>query len=104
MTLMYDPESGDLGTGDLINPEQFFFLVRFVEKILNDIKKEFEPKWPLKYCFKIGVSAELLKSLISRAEEVYGVEFYSVDGIKVFGIRGESGGVVSAYVCYLIVR
>lgn len=104
--MMFDPNGGDLGLSEVvINPEQFLNLIPIIHKIMLDVKKEFNPDKPLKYCFRFGhQSNSLIYDLIHRAEEIYGVEFYSCDGKKVFEIRGISGGIVTGYVCYLIVR
>lgn len=105
-----DLDGGDLGLGDFpIQLHEFPFVVKISAKILSQARKfvDLGPNERLSYAIRVPVSDSKLMLELIRIEEKslpVDIRFYDVDDKKLFELRGQSGGVISQMVCYLITK
>lgn len=109
-----DYDGGDIGYADGITPLVLFpALVREVAKIMSFLYMECRngkmqtPTGNFSHGFKLRKEdSHFLKVLMdeSKKELPIGVVFYECDGKDLFEIRGASGGVTTAVICYLVTK
>lgn len=103
--ITFDPNGGDLGRADIrpVQPLEFIIIVPHVANILEGLYLSGDSKLPYRYAFEFPTHARQLAEIAMTGMKLPPhVKFYECDGLKLFAIRGASGGVVSGYVCYLI--
>lgn len=106
MLLKFDPEGGDLGRGEKVTALEMAIIVPHIAIILQLLHQERESeKIHYKYGFELwlGEQNRLILALHDLERQFPpNVKWYEVDGKKYFELRGCSGGVTTAYVCYLV--
>lgn len=101
----FDPEAGDLGRAHkIITVPELHIITPHICNMLFHISRAGMRN--VKYAFEFTLEAP---SLIVRemndlaVDFLEGVQWYTTeDGRKLFELRGQSGGVAHAYICYLI--
>lgn len=104
----FDPAGGDLGRADIrpITPLEFQLIVPHVAHILECLYVSGLSKLPFKYAFEFPVHTKdqllLAIATIETTKLPPHVLFYECDGKKLFEMRGQSGGLTSGLICYLV--
>jgi hypothetical protein len=109
-----DYDGGDIGYPDGITPLVLFpALVREVAKVMSFLYKETRegkiqtPSGNFSHGFKVRTEDTLILNLIInelKKELPNGVMFYELDDKHIFDLRGQSGGIITAVVCYLVTK
>lgn len=104
-----DLEGGDLGLTDVVTDfTEFHLVVKTAAKMLADALMMFPLGQDRAICHPIKLRNNVaLANVLIREEEFYlpkGVTFYSSNNHKVFELRGQSGGITTNCLCYLIAR
>jgi hypothetical protein len=101
----FDPAGGDLGRAEIrpISPLEFHVILPHVAHILECLHVAGHSRLPFRYAFEFPLHTKdmILMETMSASLPPH-VAFYECDGQKLFELRGQSGGVVSGLVCYLI--
>lgn len=101
----YDPNGGDLGRANLrpIQALEFMIIAPHIADMLEGLHVSGNSRLPYKYAFEFTYhSKEEVIIVMNQLKLPPHVKFYDCDGQRLFEIRGQSGGVVSGFVCYLI--
>lgn len=105
----FDPDSGDLGLGQVISLEEFekrLPVAALALREMQDINKKYQFEGNMRYSFLIPRKVDRLKleSIMDHYDFPEGVEWYKVDGRKIFEVRGLGGGIAVAYGVYLYAK
>lgn len=100
----FSPNGGDLGrAAEILTPLEFSVILPPVARILEYLYHTKLSKLPFKYAFEFHSSHKAQIELVMMTTKLPpNVGFYECDGLKLFQIRGASGGIVTSYICYLI--
>jgi len=101
----FDPDGGDLGRSHLkqLQALEFMIVLPHVAHILECLYISGNSRLPYKYAFEFGMySKDTVIAMIEEAKLPPHVKWYECDGTKLFEMRGQSGGIVSGFICYLI--
>lgn len=109
-----DYDGGDVGFPDGITPLVLFpALIREISKIMSFLYREIRegkiltPTSNFSHGFKFRQEDTLLLNILInelKKELPVGVVFYETDDKYIFELRGASGGIVTAVVCYLVTK
>jgi len=103
--ITFDPNGGDLGRAEFkyTTPLEFTVVVPHIAYILEQIYLDKLSKLPCRYAFEFSSThRSLIEFAMASVKLPDHVRFYEVDGIKLFQIRGVSGGLASSLICYLV--
>jgi hypothetical protein len=100
---------GDLGRAtSRTNAEEFvdkaIKAAYFLREVANvAFLQNFDVELGLSYSIEFPVGS-VKQEVIENAEQSFptGVRFYSINGQKLFDLRGASGGVTTAQICYVL--
>lgn len=104
----FDPEGGDLGRGRKVNTLELAVVVPHIADFISWLSyNKSDDMGNLQYSYGFEVHSTEKNLLIIAMLELENkfprnVKWYETDGIKVFDMRGASGGIVSSLACYLI--
>jgi hypothetical protein len=108
--ITFDPEGGDLGRASIksITALEMQIVIPHVASILEELAvMHQEEKKYFKYAFEVLSQEKDAAQFVIHAS-TYSlpprVFWYESDGISLFKMHGVSGGVVTAYICYLITK
>lgn len=102
-----DLDGGELPQGDFVELAHVPLVVYHVSKLLTDFAKLHKPEDNRAYSYAIKTSATFKYTLERILEDIklpIGCEYFVIDGRRVFELRGQSGGVTTAVVFYLMVK
>lgn len=107
--ITYDPNGGDLGRADIkpITALEMQIIIPHVANILENLASTDLSKLSFKYAFEIHYREKNAAMFVIQNSTYYlppNVFWYEIDGNMLFEIRGSSGGVLSAYICYLVTK
>lgn len=104
--ITYDPEGGDLGRA-LIKPVsalEMKIVIPHVANILEELAVVNSEQY-FKYAFELPMhEKDMALIVINTSKLPPHVFWYETDGVMLFEMRGASGGIVSAYICYLVTK
>lgn len=101
----FHEDGGDLGRAEIkpIQPLEFHIILPHIAYILESLHISGNSRLPYKYAFEFPVhTKDLVNLIISSFKLPPHVKFYECDGKKLYEMRGNSGGIVSGIICYLI--
>lgn len=102
----YDPNGDDLGRAEIkpISPLEFRVILPHVAHILECLYVSGNSKLPYKYAFEFlaPTNRDIIFFEMQNVKLPPHVKFYECDGKQLFEMRGQSGGVVSGLICYLV--
>lgn len=110
MSITYNPEGGDMGRAEIkpITALELQIVVPHVANILEELElRRAAGDNPFKYAFEIHLMEKKAALLVIQATSYNlppHVFWYEADGKHLFEIRGVSGGVASAFICYLYTK
>lgn len=105
--IQFDPNGGDLGRTALrcIEPLEFSVVLPHVAYILNALQQLGNSRLPYVYAFEFSSSARKgIELVMENAKLPEHVEWYNIDDLKMFQIRGPSGGLAYTMICYLVTK
>ena len=105
MSITFDPNGGDLGRANFksTHPLEFHTILPHIAEILEYLHISKLSTLPFKYAFEFhSYHRNQILLEMSTITLPHHVSFYEIDGNKLFEIRGQSGGVISGLICYLV--
>lgn len=107
--ITYNPDGGDLGRANMrpITSLEMQIVVPHIASILEELAVAKFSELPFKYAFEIrpdeknGALFVIQNSSYHLPPHVF---WYECDGKRLFEMRGASGGIVGAYICYLVTK
>jgi hypothetical protein len=106
--ITYNPDGSDLGRAPIrpITALEMQVVIPHVANMLEELElRRTNEEFLFYYAFELNIHEKDAAMLVIRASTLpLHVSWYEVDGRRLFEIRGPSGGVVSAYICYLVTR
>lgn len=106
--ITFDPDGGDLGRANIrpITALEMQIIIPHVADILNEIAAR-EKGVHFKYAFELHLREKDAAMFVIHAS-TYNlpphVFWYEIDGKYLFEMRGQSGGITTAYICYLVTK
>ena len=102
-SLNFDPNGGDLGRGLYVTPTEFQICLPVISSILEILYKSDYSELPFRYAFEFKIfDKEQINAIIRKNELPAHVKWYEINGIRLFEVRGASGGITTSCICYLI--
>jgi len=105
--IQFDPNGGDLGraVNGYIEPLELSVVLPHVAHILECLHQHNNSNKPYFYAFEFSSHARKgIELVMENTKLPEHVGWYTTDGMKMFAIRGASGGVVSSMICYLVTK
>lgn len=107
--ITYNPDGGDLGRATIkpITALEMQIIIPHVADILDELASSKISELPFKYAFEIHSREKDAAMFVIQSSSYIlppRVFWYETDGKMLFEIRGNSGGIVSAYICYLVTK
>lgn len=103
--ITFDPNGGDLGRADIrpVQPLEFMLIAPHIANVLEGLYLSGESHLPYRYAFEFSNhDRKLIEIAMAGIKLPPHVHFYECDGMKLFAMRGASGGVISGFACYMI--
>ena len=107
--ITYDPNGGDLGRADIkpITALEMQIIIPHIASILEELASSKISTLPFKYAFEVHISEKEAAMFVIHASSYklpQRVFWYEADGKMLFEMRGMSGGITTAYICYLVTK
>lgn len=106
--ITYNPSGGDLGRANIkpISALELQIIIPHIANILEELElRRMHGELPFKYAFELNVHEKNMALLVIEGAKLPPrVSWYETDGLKLFAIRGPSGGITSSYICYLVTK
>lgn len=105
MTLLVDVDNGEMPIGDRLEISEVPIVIKHVSSILNSIATDsLIPQGKImSYGFVVNAKYRaILDKVLDEINLPPRCKYYSIEGRKVFEMRGASGGVMTGVVFYLI--
>lgn len=103
--ITFNPDSGDLGRASIryTHPLEFHLILPYMIDILEKLHNSELSNLPFNYAFEFShIDKDTILVEMNVAKLSPHVSFYNTDGIKLFEIRGQSGGITTGLICYLV--
>lgn len=104
--ITYNPEGGDLGRA-LIKPVSALEMKTVIPHVANILEElaVVNNEQHFRYAFELPMhEKDMALMVINTSKLPPHVQWYECDGRKLFEMRGVSGGIVSAHICYLVTK
>jgi hypothetical protein len=107
--ITYNPDGGDLGRANIrpISALEMQLVIPHIASILEELAVAKISELPFKYAFEIHSNEKDGALFVIHASSYHlpsHVFWYECDGKMLFEMRGASGGIVGAYICYLVTK
>lgn len=106
--ITFNPDGGDLGRAiGRTTALEMQIIIPHVASMLNELANEELTTKKFKYAFELPTREKELALFVMNSFNRNlppRVSWYECDGIKLFEMRGPSGGVVTSYICYLVTK
>jgi hypothetical protein len=105
----YNPNGGDLGRANIrsISALELQVIIPHIADILSELAIMKISDLPFKYAFELHKHERDMANLVIQGsinKLPSEVSWYELDGRKLFDMRGQSGGIVSSIICYLVTK